>query len=42
MPVLAVLQGLAVLAATGTHGAKPLGVLVSETVETLLAGLRPR
>ncbi|MFD8967410.1 TetR/AcrR family transcriptional regulator [Streptomyces sp. NPDC059568] len=42
MTVLAVLQGLAVLAATGMNGAKPLGVLVSETVETLLAGLRPR
>ncbi|MFE7127593.1 TetR/AcrR family transcriptional regulator [Streptomyces sp. NPDC057617] len=42
MAVLALLQGLAVLAATGMNGAKPLGVLVSETVETLLAGLRPR
>ncbi|QXE36256.1 TetR/AcrR family transcriptional regulator [Streptomyces sp. GMY02] len=46
MTVLALLQGLAVLAATGmaagANGTKPLGELVSGAVETLLAGLRPR
>lgn len=42
MTVLAVLQGLAVLAATGMNSGRPLDTLVSETVETLVAGLRPR
>lgn len=42
MTFLALLQGLTVLAATGMNGDRPLDVLVSETVETLLSGLRPR
>lgn len=42
MAVLAVLQGLAVLAATGMAGARPLDTLVSDTVRTLVEGLRPR
>jgi AcrR family transcriptional regulator len=42
MTLLALLQGLTVLAATGMNGDRPLDVFVSETVETLLTGLRPR
>lgn len=42
MTVLAVLQGLTVLVATGTAGDRPLDTLVSDTVRTLVEGLRPR
>ncbi|MFF2521182.1 TetR/AcrR family transcriptional regulator [Streptomyces liangshanensis] len=42
LTVLAVLQGLAVLATTGMNGGLPLEELVSRTVGTLVAGLRPR
>jgi AcrR family transcriptional regulator len=42
MTVLAVLQGLAVLAATGMSGDRDVALLVSDTVRTLVAGLRPR
>jgi AcrR family transcriptional regulator len=42
MTVLAVLQGLAVLATTGMSGGRPLDTLVSETISTLVEGLRPR
>ncbi|MFJ1596686.1 TetR/AcrR family transcriptional regulator [Streptomyces sp. NPDC088261] len=42
LTVLAVLQGLAVLATTGVNGDLPLEELVSRTVDTLVEGLRPR
>ncbi|KIF71714.1 hypothetical protein HY68_29225 [Streptomyces sp. AcH 505] len=42
MTVLAVLQGLTVLVATGMAGDRPLDTLVSDTVRTLVEGLRPR
>ncbi|MFJ5260123.1 TetR/AcrR family transcriptional regulator [Streptomyces sp. NPDC088387] len=42
MTLLALLQGLTVLAATGMHGERPLDELVTGTVTTLLNGLRPR
>ena len=42
MAVLATLQGLAVLITTGMSGDRPVGPLVSGTIETLVHGLRPR
>ncbi|MFJ4467068.1 TetR/AcrR family transcriptional regulator [Streptomyces sp. NPDC089424] len=42
MTLLALLQGLTVLAVMGMHGDRPLDTLVSGSIETLMAGLRPR
>ena len=42
MTVLALLQGLAVLVTTGLSGKRPLDTLVSDTIEVLVDGLRPR
>lgn len=42
MTLLALLQGLTVLASTGMHGDLPLDALVTGCVETLMSGLRPR
>lgn len=42
MAVLATLQGLAVLVASGMSGDRPVGPLVAGTIETLVEGLRPR
>ena len=42
MAVLATLQGPAVLITTGMSGDRPVGPLVSGTIETLVDGLRPR
>jgi hypothetical protein len=42
MAVLAVLQGLAVLVITGMSGERALDGLVSDTIEILVDGLRPR
>jgi AcrR family transcriptional regulator len=42
MAVLAMLQGLAVLVTTGMSGDRPLDTLVSDSIEVLVNGLRPR
>ena len=42
MAVFATLQGLVVLVTTGMSGERPVDLLVSGTVETLVDGLRPR
>lgn len=42
MAVLAMLQGLAVLVTTGMSGEQSLDTLVSESIEVLVDGLRPR
>ncbi|MFE0470070.1 TetR/AcrR family transcriptional regulator [Streptomyces sp. NPDC058947] len=42
MTLLALLQGLTVLVATGMNGDLPLDTLVTGCVETLMSGLRPR
>ena len=42
MTLLALLQGLTVIAITGMHGGMPLDSLVTGSVRTLLDGLRPQ
>jgi AcrR family transcriptional regulator len=42
LAVLAMLQGLAVLATTGMSGERSLDTLISDSVEVLVNGLRPR
>jgi hypothetical protein len=42
MAIFATLQGLAALVTSGMSGDRPVSVLVADTIQTLVDGLRPR